>query len=88
MRARRQDRWGRAPQLYLRVSGDLAWRNRDVERLDREIQEIKTKLYASKNSRAWRLYLSMCPMVVGARRVSSRFWIGTRNKAERSDGSD
>jgi hypothetical protein len=76
------------PRLYLRVSGDLEWRNRDVERLEREIQEIKAELYAIKNSRAWRLHQSIRPMVVGARRVSSRFRIGARNKAERSDGSD
>jgi SAM-dependent methyltransferase len=76
------------PQLYLRVSGDLEWRSRDVDRLKREVQKTKAELYAIKNSRAWRLYQSIRPMVVGAKRVSSRFWIGTRNKAERSDGSD
>jgi SAM-dependent methyltransferase len=76
------------PQLFLRVSSDLEWRSRDVDRLEREIQETRAELRALKCSRAWRFYQSIRPMVVGARRVSSRFRVGTRNKAERSDGSD
>jgi SAM-dependent methyltransferase len=76
------------PQLFLKVSSDLEWRCRDVDRLEREIQETRAELSAIKNSRAWRCYQSIRPMLVGARRVSSRFRISARNKAERSDASD
>jgi SAM-dependent methyltransferase len=76
------------PQLYLRVSGDLQWRSRDVDRLKREIQETRDELFAIKNSKVWRLYQSILPAVVGARRLSSRFRIGTRSKPETSDGSN
>jgi hypothetical protein len=76
------------PQLFLKVSSDLEWRCRDVDRLEQEIQETRAELSAIKNSRAWRCYQSIRPMLVGARRVSSRFRISARNKAERSDASD
>jgi SAM-dependent methyltransferase len=76
------------PQLYLRVSRDLERRSWHVDRLEREIQETRAELRDIKNSRVWRLYQSIRPMVVGAKRVSSRFRMGPRNRAEGSDGPD
>jgi SAM-dependent methyltransferase len=81
------------PQLYLRVSRDLEWRSRNVDRLEQEIQKsraelraIKNELRAIKNSRVWRVYQSMLPAILAARHLSSRFRIGTRSKTETSDG--
>jgi hypothetical protein len=76
------------PQLYLRVFGDLEWRRRDVDRLEREIQETRAELRKIKSSRVWRFYQSIRCAVVGARRVSSRFSIGARSKAKASDRSN
>lgn len=74
------------PQLYLRVARDLDWRSRNVERLEQEIQETRAELRAIKNSRVWRVYQSILPAIRGARRLSSRFRVGTRSKTETSDG--
>ena len=76
------------PQLYLRVFGDLEWRRRDVDRLEREIQETRAELRKIKSSRVWRFYQSIRCAVVGARRVSSRFSIGAGSKAKASDRSN
>jgi hypothetical protein len=60
------------PQLYLRMSSELEWRRRDIDGLEREIQETRAELRAIKSSKAWRFYQSLRRMVAGARRVSSR----------------
>ena len=59
------------PQLYLQVSRELEWRRRDIDRLEREIQETRAELRAIESSKAWHFYQSIRRMVVG-RRVSSR----------------
>jgi hypothetical protein len=63
-------------------------RRRDVDRLEREIQETRAELRKIKSSRVWRSYQSIRRAVVGARRVSSRFSIGARSKAKASDRSN
>jgi SAM-dependent methyltransferase len=55
------------PHLYLRVFGDLGWRQRDVDRLEREVQKLSAELRAIKNSRVWRAYQSIGPFAARAR---------------------
>jgi hypothetical protein len=60
------------PQLYLQVSSELEWRRRDIDRLEREIQETRAELRAIKSSKVWRFYQSIRCTVVGGRREDSR----------------
>ena len=53
------------PQLYLQVSRELEWRRRDIDRLEREIQETRAELRAIKSSKAWGFYQSIRRLVVG-----------------------
>jgi hypothetical protein len=76
------------PELYLRVSRELEWRCRDVDRMQREILAAKAELHAIKNSRVWRYYEKIRPVMVGAKRVSSVFRTTDRGKAETGDGSN
>jgi SAM-dependent methyltransferase len=60
------------PQLYLQVSSDLEWRRRDIDGLEREIQQTRAELRAITSSKAWRFYQWIRRMGEGARRVSWR----------------
>jgi SAM-dependent methyltransferase len=60
------------PQLYLQVSSALEWRRRDIDGLEREIQQTRAELRAIKSSKAWRFYQWIRRMGEGARRVSWR----------------
>jgi predicted O-methyltransferase YrrM len=71
-----------------KLGQQLEGQRRELDRLKREIQETMSELRAIKNSRVWRFYQSILPAVSSARRVSSRFRIGARSKAEASDGSN
>jgi SAM-dependent methyltransferase len=60
------------PQLYLQVSSDLEWRRRDIDGLEREIEQTRAELRAITSSKAWRFYQWIRRMGEGARRVSWR----------------
>jgi hypothetical protein len=60
------------PQLYLQVSSALEWRRRDIDGLEREIQQTRAELRAITSSKAWRFYQWIRRMGEGARRVSWR----------------
>jgi hypothetical protein len=53
-----------------------------------ETGAVKAELRAVKNSRVWRLYESIRPVIVGAKHLSSVFRSGDRGKAETGDGSN